>query len=126
MAVVYEKIENAAGSDNGVMTIDHPVIHFAVQLADKTAKLKAGTILKASASGGTYEACGSADTPACILMEDSDGETGLQKAAFHGVAVRARLVDASGSKPKKAEDTLVNKLPGIGIWISQAIDGEVR
>ncbi len=124
MAVVYGKEENVAG-DRGIMTKDHPVIELDVLLKTKTQKLKAGTILKKSATTGKYEPAADADTPACVLTEDSDGTTGLQRAAFHGVAVRSRLVDASGETAVKASDTLAAKLPAIGIWVTQAYDGEV-
>lgn len=119
-----EKNANIAG-DAGIFTIDHPVIKYPVQIADG-AELPAGTILKKSASGGTYEAAAPADTPAAVLMEASGAEKTLPLAGFHGVAVRARLIDASGETPASAGDTLANKLPATGIWLSQTYEAEVK
>lgn len=125
MSIVFKQEEDAAGG-NGIMTTAHPAVLLPVQLADKTAQLPAGTVLKQSASGGTYEAAADSDTPVCVLVEKSDGTTGLQMAAFHGVAVRARLVNASGDEPEAASDTLAGKLPAVGIWLAQSFAGEVK
>ena len=119
-----DKHENAVG-DAGIFTIDHPVIKYPVQIASD-AVLPAGTILKKSASGGTYEAAAQADTPAAVLIEASSADNKLPMAGFHGVAVRARLIDASGASPAQAGDTLADKLPGIGIWLSQSYEAEVK
>ena len=59
-------------------------------------------------------------------MEASSAEKTLPFAGFHGVAVRARLIDASGETPASAGDTLANKLPAIGIWLSQTYEAEVK
>lgn len=119
-----EKHENAVG-DAGIFTIDHPVIKYPVQIASD-AVLPAGTILKKSASGGTYEAAAPSDTPAAVLIEASSADNKLPMAGFHGVAVRERLVDASGANPASAGDTLAGKLPEIGIWLSQTYEAEVK
>ena len=116
-----EKTEHTAG-DAGIFTGDHPVIKQAVQIAD-SAVLPAGTILKQSASGGTYEAAADDDTPCAVLIEASDEENALPLAGFHGVAVASRLLGADGSA---ASDTLTAKLPAVGIYLSQSYEAEVK
>lgn len=124
MALIFEKDKNAAG-DRGIMTTIHPVIKFPVRLLNAALKLKAGTVMKESATAGKYEPAADADTPACVLTEDSDGSTGLQDAAFHGVAVRSRLINASGETEAAVSDALVAKLAAKGIWVTQSFEGEV-
>ena len=119
-----EKNSDIVG-DAGIFTIDHPVIKQPVQIKDN-AKLPAGTILKKSASGETYEAASDADTPVAVLIDAATAENPLPLAGFHGVAVRARLLDASGDEAKAASDTLANKLPNAGIWFSQTYEAEVK
>ena len=122
--MISEKVTVATG-DRGVFTTQHPAVLLPVQLTNKNKTYQAGTILKVSA-GGTYEPAADADTPACILAEDTDGSTGLAHAGFHGVVVRARLIDASGASAKDVSDTLVKKLGGIGIFVTQSFAGDVR
>ena len=119
-----EKNANIVG-DAGIFTIDHPVIKYPVQIA-KNAELPAGTILKKSASGGTYEAASDADTPVAILMESSGAEDKLPMAGFHGVAVISRLVNASGASPMAISPEMADKLPATGIWLSQTYKAEVK
>ena len=117
--MISERVTVATG-DRGVFTTQHPAVLLPVQLTNKNKTYQAGTILKVSA-GGTYEPAADADTPACILAEDTDSSTGLAHAGFH-----ARLIDASGASAKDASDTLVKKLGGIGIFVTQSFAGDVR
>lgn len=122
---IYGTIDGAVG-DRGVLTTQHPDVCMPVQLKTATQVLKAGTVLKASATAGTYEPAAEADTPACVLVEDSDGTTGLQNAVFHGVVVKSRLLNASGESAVAATDILTAKLPAIGIYVTQIAEGDVK
>lgn len=119
MAVKFE-----TGGDRGVMHPMHPPVILAIQLQDKTKKYPAGTILK-KGTGKAYTAADDADTPGAVLVQNSDGETGVVQAAFHGVCVRSRLKNASGASATTASDTLVAKLPAT-FWLAQAFEAEVK
>lgn len=110
-----EKIET---NIEGVVNPSHPPIIGVVELAATGSALKAGTILKISS--GAYAAAGNSDTPAAVLLEDVSEHASAAwhgRALFHGLAVESRLLNASQEAPNS---TLLGKLPGIGIYLTQA------
>lgn len=110
--------------DRGVLHPGHPpIIAYGVMAVSANKELKAGTILQES--NGEYSPCGSSGTPAGVLLDDVAAHTasdGTVTAAIlkHGMAVESRLIDHSGSVDATPNATLVNKLPGIGIFPCQA------
>lgn len=110
-----EKIET---NIEGVVNPSHPPIIGVVKLAATGSALKAGTILKISS--GAYAAAGNSDTPAAVLLEDVSEHASAAwhgRALFHGLAIESRLLNASQEAPNS---TLLGKLPGIGIYLTQA------
>ena len=85
-------------------------------LADKTAKLKAGTILKWKADSTGLVAAAPADTPVAVLTEDSDGKKAEVLVLWHGTVVFGRLLNSSGDAPVAATAALANKLRATGIY----------
>ena len=109
--------------DRGVLSPDHPPIVQVVVMAVSTKDLKAGTIL--SASNGEYSPVGSSGTPTAVLLEDvakhtADAGTVTARVVQHGLVVRKRLLDFSTSTEAEAGDTLANKLPTAGIYLTQS------
>lgn len=104
--------------DRGIVNPSHPPIIGVVEMATSATALKAGTILKLSS--GKYAAAGSSDTPSAVLVQDVEAhssETVLARVLLHGLAVSSRLlIDAQTA----AEDTIKNKLPATGIYLTQA------
>lgn len=116
----------SARGDRGVISDDHPAVKIGVTLSSASATYKAGTILKASTSNGTFEPAATADTPAGVLIEDAEhgkDNGGIVKMLVHGVVVSKRLLDNTGNE---AADALKAKLPAIAIWISQAWKGDTE
>lgn len=104
--------------DRGVLHTGHPPIIGVVKLAATGSALKAGTVLKISS--GAYAAAGNSDTPAAVLLEDVSEHASAAvngRVLFHGLAVESRLLNASQEAPNS---TLLGKLPGIGIYLTQA------
>jgi len=85
-------------------------------LADKTAELKAGTILKLNAAGDALQPAAAADTPVGVLAEDSDGKNAEVLVLWHGAVVFGRLLDASGAAATAATRAMANKLRAAGIY----------
>lgn len=110
-----EKIET---NIEGVVNPSHPPIIGVVKLAATGSDLKAGTVLKNSS--GTYAAAENSDTPAAILVEDVPAHASAAvngRVLFHGLAIESRLLNASQEAPNS---TLLGKLHGIGIYLTQA------
>ena len=103
-----EKLET---NIEGIVNPSHPPIIGVVKLAAVATDLKAGTVLKVSS--GAYAAAGNSETPAAVLVEDVPAHAVL----FHGLAVESRLLNASQEAPNS---TLLGKLHGIGIYLTQA------
>jgi hypothetical protein len=97
----------------------HPAIIDTGVLADKTKKLKAGTILALDANG-KLAAAEAGDDPIAVLTADSDGVNAEVMALWHGVVVRGRLLDSSGTKPVAADDELAFNLRAAGIYPVQS------
>jgi hypothetical protein len=95
----------------------HPAIIDTALLADKTAKLKAGTILKFNTAGTALEPAAAADTPAAVLTEDSDGTNAEVLVLWHGMVVAGRITIADGTQPAAA---MLGKLRTVaGIYPTQ-------
>lgn len=109
-----EKIET---NIEAIVNPSHPPIIGVVKLAATGSALKAGTVLKISS--GAYAAAGNSDTPAAVLLEDVSEHASAAvngRVLFHGLAVESRLLNASQEAPNS---TLLGKLPGIGIYLTQ-------
>lgn len=113
--------EQTFTGDRGVVHPLHPPVADAI-LVDAGKPLKAGTVLKAGASGALPAA--ESDTPAYVLIEDVDTSGGAKPARCvrHGTVVKARLIDASGATEAAASETLVGKLSAAGIYPVQDFD----
>ncbi|MCL2808637.1 MAG: hypothetical protein FWD24_01085 [Treponema sp.] len=85
-------------------------------LADKTAKLKAGTILKWNIDSTALIAAAPADTPVAVLAEDSDGTNAEVLVCWHGTVIFGRLLNSSGAEPVAATKAMANKLCATGIY----------
>lgn len=111
--------------DRGVVNPGHPPVIEKGTISAPSKALKAGTVLKLNA--GKFAPAGIVDTPSAVLLEDVDAgsEDAKAFALRHGLAVRSRLLDASGDE-KEASDTLAGKLPACGIYLVQAGWNESR
>ena len=81
--------------------------------------LKAGTILKLSS--GKYSGASASDAPAAVLAQDVEAHAGgtvNARVLLHGIAVSSRLLTGA---QESADDTLKNKLPATGIYLTQAV-----
>lgn len=110
-----EKLET---NIEGIVNPSHPPIIGVVKLAAVATDLKAGTILKVSS--GAYAAAGNSETPAAVLVEDVPAHASAAvngRVLFHGLAVESRLLNALQEAPNS---TLLGKLHGIGIYLTQA------
>ena len=107
--------------DRGVIHPMHPAIVDSLVI-DASKALKAGTVLKAGASGALPAA--DADTPVYVLAEDVDASAEARPARCvrHGTVVAARLIDASGNTEVAASAALTGKLPAAGIYPVQGFD----
>lgn len=105
--------------DRGVLHPGHPpVFDFAKVTASRD--IKAGTILKRNADE-TYEPCGASETPAGVLLDDLEkGSEDIARIVRHGMAVRSRLIDASGAADTAPSAAMLEKLPAEGIYLAQA------
>ena len=105
--------------DRGVINPSHPPIIGVVEMAASSSALKAGTILKLSS--GKYSGASASDDPAAVLVQDveahSDGTVNA-RVLLHGIAVSRRLLTGAQAA---ATDTLKNKLPATGIYLTQAV-----
>jgi hypothetical protein len=119
--------------DRGVLLPEHPpVIDSVLIAAGKT--YQAGTLLKYAAGGAVASAAevtGGSPAPAdqadAVLLEDID-TTGAAKPArvlLHGIVVRARLLNGTGSSPAAASGAMVDTLKNRGIYALQAWDRSV-
>lgn len=104
--------------DRGVINPSHPPIIGVVEMAASSSALKAGTILKLSS--GKYSGASASDDPAAVLVQDveahADGTVNA-RVLLHGLAVSSRLLTGAQAA---ATDTLKNKLPATGIYLTQA------
>lgn len=105
--------------DRGVLDPAHPPVVEVGTLGSSTKNLKAGTVLKVTTK--KYEPAGDSDTPAGVLLEDVAKHEGDVTAFVlrHGVAVRSRLLNYATDSETAASDTLADKLPSVGIYMSQ-------
>lgn len=105
--------------DRGVVSPSHPPIIGVVEMAASGSALKAGTILKLSS--GKYSGASASDDPAAVLVQDveahSDG-TVSARVLLHGLVVSSRLLTGAQTA---ATDTLKNKLPATGIYLTQPV-----
>lgn len=104
--------------DRGLVVPTHPPIIGVVEMATSESALKAGTILKLSS--GKYAAASDNDTPAAVLVEDVAAHasaTVTARVMLHGLVVSSRLLEGDQAA---AEDTIKNKLPDVGIYLTQA------
>lgn len=105
--------------DRGVVSPSHPPIIGVVEMAASNSALKAGTILKLSS--GKYSGASASDDPAAVLVQDveahADGTVNA-RVLLHGLAVSSRLLTGAQAA---ASDTLKNKLPATGIYLTQAV-----
>lgn len=105
--------------DRGVVSPSHPPIIGVVEMAASNSALKAGTILKLSS--GKYSGASASDDPAAVLVQDveahADGTVNA-RVLLHGIAVSNRLLTGAQAE---ATDTLKNKLPATGIYLTQAV-----
>jgi hypothetical protein len=101
--------------DAGVAHPGHPAVTDTGLLADKTKKYKAGTILKTDADG-KLAAAAAADTPAAVLVADSDGVNAEVTVLWHGTVVLGRLLDSSGANPAAPAAAMAAKLRAAGIY----------
>ena len=128
--MVAWKDEETARGDRGVIAPGHEPIRDTIVLTSPTAKFPAGTVLRKSAGVSTYQAAAPADTlvegSTCVLIEDTDGENPEYQGLFYGSVVSGRLIDASGTDPVAAGDTLKGKLQPIGIHLTQLFVGETK
>jgi hypothetical protein len=97
-------------------------------------KYRAGTLLKNAAGGAAAsadEVTGESPAPAeqaeLVLVEDVDTTEGARPARClgHGMVVRARLLDGTGSEPAAAGDAMAATLPARGIYPVQGFDYSV-
>jgi hypothetical protein len=119
--------------DRGVIHPGHPpVIDSALIAAGKT--YRAGTLLKSAPGGAAASAAevtGGSPEPAeqadLILVEDIDTTAGARPARClrHGMVVRARLLDGTGSIPAAASEAMTALLPNRGIYPVQGFDYSV-
>ena len=105
--------------DRGVIDPSHPPIIGVVVMDASGSALKAGTILKLSS--GKYSGASDSDDPAAVLAQDveahADGTVNA-RVLLHGLAVSSRLLTGAQAA---ATDTLKNKLPATGIYLTQAV-----
>ena len=104
--------------DRGVVSPSHPPIIGVVEMAASGTALKAGTILKLSS--GKYSGASESDDPAAVLVQDVEAHAGgtvNARVLLHGLAVSSRLLTVAQTA---AADTLKNKLPSAGIYLTQA------
>jgi hypothetical protein len=135
--IAWQEIETASG-DRGVVHPGHSPVLDTIVLTDATKKYKAGTILRLSTQVvgedtvklTTFQAAAPSDTlaagEACVLVQDSDGQSPECQGLFHGMVVAGRLLDHSGASAVKANATLINKLPPLGIHLTQLFVGETK
>lgn len=105
--------------DRGVVSPSHPPIIGVVEMAASSSALKAGTILKLSS--GKYSGASDSDDPAAVLAQDVEAHadrTVNARVLLHGLAVSSRLLTGAQAA---AGDTLINKLPATGIYLTQAV-----
>jgi hypothetical protein len=93
----------------------HPAIIDTAMLADKTKKLAAGTSRKLGGAPGTVQPADPGDTPAAVLVEDSDGKNAEALAIWHGMVVQGRIRDSGGAATAEASE----KLRMMGIYPTQ-------
>ncbi len=105
--------------DRGVLDPSHPPVVEVGTLGTSKKNLKAGTVLKVTTK--KYEPAGDSDTPVAVLLEDVPSHTDDVTAFVlrHGVAVRSRLLNYATGSETAASDTLADKLPSVGIYLSQ-------
>ena len=111
--VAYENVPVKNKSE--VIHPGHPAIVDTALLANETAKLKAGTILKLNDSG-KLEPAAPNDTPVAVLESDSDGKNAEVLVCWHGTVVFGRLLDSSGANPVAATEAMAAKLRTAGIY----------
>jgi hypothetical protein len=114
MGVQYEDVPIKKNSE--VVHPGHPALIDTGLLADKGKTLKAGTILKMNALGNALEPAGKDDTPAAVLVENSDGKNAEVTVLWHGAVVLGRLVVANGANAEAPEAAITNKLRTAGIY----------
>ena len=105
--------------DRGVIDPSHPPIIGVVVMDASSSALKAGTILKLSS--GKYSGASDSDDPAAVLVQDVEAHangTVNARVLLHGLAVSSRLLTGAQAS---ATDTLKNKLPATGIYLTQAV-----
>jgi hypothetical protein len=119
--------------DRGVLLPGHPPVIDSVLIAAGKA-YQAGTLLKYAAGGAVAsedEVKGEGAAPAeqadAVLIEDIDTTDAAKPARIllHGMAVRARLLNGTGSSPAVASDVMVDTLKNRGIYALQAWDRSV-
>lgn len=113
-----EKYENFF--DRGVVHPGHPPVIQTGTFGSLSKNLKSGTVLKMSA--GKFSPAGDSDTPSAVLLEDIPEHT-EDVTAFvlrHGIVVRSRLLNYSNGSETAASDTLADKLPSAGIYLTQS------
>ena len=111
--VGYKDMPAKKGSE--VVHPGHPPVIDTGLLADKTRKLKAGTVLKAD-DNGKLAAAADDDDPVAVLTEDSDGVNAEVLVLWHGIAVQGRLLDSSGASPAPASAAMAFNLRAAGIY----------
>jgi len=113
LMVSYETVPVKNKSE--VVHPGHPPLIDTGLLADASAKLKAGTVLKWNADGTGLTAAAEADTPVAVLAEDSDGKNKEVLVLWHGAVIFGRLLDASGLQTTAATKAMAAKLRMAGI-----------
>jgi hypothetical protein len=119
--------------DRGVVLPAHPpVVDSVLIAADKS--YRAGTLLKyasggavASADAVTGESAAPADQADAVLLEDTDtaGAAKPARVLLHGLVVRARLLNGTGSSPVPASDAMADTLKNRGIYPLQGWDRSI-
>lgn len=116
MGISYEDVPVKHHSE--VAHPGHPAIIDTALLATATAKLTAGTILKADASGEMV-AADTTDTPVAVLAEDSDGKNPEVLVIWHGMVVQGRLSNLSEGLPVAVTPVMTGRLRAAGIYPAQ-------
>jgi hypothetical protein len=128
--VDYKTTVDIPQGDRGVIHPGHPPVIEAVLIAAGR-QYRSGTLFKSGASGAVPPADEvTSGTPApaeqaeLVLVEDIDttGGAKLGLCLRHGMAVRARLINAAGGTDVTASDALVKTLPVRGIYPVQGFD----
>ena len=114
-------------NDRGIVDPSHPPIIDSAVLTASSKSLKAGTVLKFTSNAETFEPAGANDTPACVLMDDVEAHASEEvnaRVLRHGLVVKSRLLNYASTSEVAAGDTLINKLPAVGIYPTSGVWNE--